>query len=302
MGIKVTGIWIYPVKSCRGIQVQSADIDEFGLKYDRIYMIVEPIRKTPGRFKSMSQKRYPKMAKLHQSIRPSHGAGKGTVTVTDSDTGSSIELPLQPLTDMSRVLPTELPFIPEDTNMLDMGDSYTDFFTSFMGKSCRLVYRDANRVVHGNPLERWDMDWSGFLWPRQIVTACTDNAPIHFVTEESLSTLSTEMGITVSPDRFRPSFILKGIAEPWDEEDWKLIHVEGVGRISVTSRQPRCQIPNVNPEAGKIDRLCQPTSWLKRNHQSDPSPVWGQSAIFGMMATHHKPGKSVSGPYPKRRS
>ena len=37
------------------------------------------------------------MAKLHQSIRPSHGAGKGTVTVTDSDTGSSIELPLQPL-------------------------------------------------------------------------------------------------------------------------------------------------------------------------------------------------------------
>lgn len=194
------------------------------------------------------------------------------------------------------MLPTELPFIPEDTNMLDMGDSFTGFFTSFMGKDCRLVYRDARRVVHGNPPSRWDMDWSGFLWPRRIVTACTDNAPIHFVTEESLSTLSTAMAVAIPPNRFRPNFILQGIAEPWDEENWKLIHVEGVGRVSVTCRQPRCQVPNVDPEAGKIDRLCQPTSWLKSNHQSDPSPVWGQSAMFGMMATHHKPGKS--GPVP----
>lgn len=36
----VSELWIYPIKSCRGIQVRHAEIDGRGLKFDRNFMVV----------------------------------------------------------------------------------------------------------------------------------------------------------------------------------------------------------------------------------------------------------------------
>jgi hypothetical protein len=36
----VSELWIYPIKSCRGVQVRHAEIDSRGFKYDRNFMIV----------------------------------------------------------------------------------------------------------------------------------------------------------------------------------------------------------------------------------------------------------------------
>lgn len=38
---RVTELWIYPIKSCRGIRLQELIIDEFGPQYDRQWMIVD---------------------------------------------------------------------------------------------------------------------------------------------------------------------------------------------------------------------------------------------------------------------
>lgn len=38
---RVTELWIYPIKSCRGISVSSLEIDQFGPRYDRQWMIVD---------------------------------------------------------------------------------------------------------------------------------------------------------------------------------------------------------------------------------------------------------------------
>lgn len=42
---RVTELWIYPIKSCRGISVSELEIDEFGPKYDRQWMIVDETNK-----------------------------------------------------------------------------------------------------------------------------------------------------------------------------------------------------------------------------------------------------------------
>lgn len=149
-----------------------------------------------------------------------------------------------------------MPMIPEDINMLDMGDAYGAFFSAFLGRECRLAYRDPNRVSHGPQPDRWDMKWREFLWRRKAVTSCTDNAPLHFVTEESLAKLSAEMGDFVAAERFRANFIVRGADEPWDEETWKLIGVEGVGRISVTvgNQGVRCPM-STRPKGGSIESV-----------------------------------------------
>jgi uncharacterized protein YcbX len=41
MPITITKLYLYPIKSCRGIPVSSAKIAPLGFKYDRNYMLVE---------------------------------------------------------------------------------------------------------------------------------------------------------------------------------------------------------------------------------------------------------------------
>lgn len=59
--IHIEALWIYPLKGASPIRVESALVDTWGLQYDRIYMLVEQDRKQDNMFKSMSQKRYPKV-------------------------------------------------------------------------------------------------------------------------------------------------------------------------------------------------------------------------------------------------
>lgn len=41
MTISISKLFLYPIKSCRGIQVDSAEITPLGFKNDRAYMLVE---------------------------------------------------------------------------------------------------------------------------------------------------------------------------------------------------------------------------------------------------------------------
>lgn len=58
----VSGIYIYPVKSCRGIGLNSAKLNERGLEYDRQWMVVD----NDGNF--LSQREHPKMALIRVSL------------------------------------------------------------------------------------------------------------------------------------------------------------------------------------------------------------------------------------------
>jgi len=39
--VSVSQLWVYPLKSARGIRVESSKLGPFGFEYDRIYMLVE---------------------------------------------------------------------------------------------------------------------------------------------------------------------------------------------------------------------------------------------------------------------
>lgn len=173
-----------------------------------------------------------------------------------------------------------------------MGDSCAAFFSTFMKRSdIRLAYRDEAREVYGPTPEAADytslLSW---MWPRKQLTACTDAAPLHFITQDSLDELSLMSGHEVEAWRFRPNFVLKGVGAPWVEEEWKAIDVPGAGRISVTARCPRCSVPDVDIETGKRHVVNRPGALLKAVHQSDPSPTWGGHPMFGMWAMHHAVG------------
>ena len=63
--ITVSQLWIYPLKSCRGIRVDSAQLSAFGFEHDRIYMLVEesPVKDDSSKtiWTAMTMRTWPKV-------------------------------------------------------------------------------------------------------------------------------------------------------------------------------------------------------------------------------------------------
>ena len=64
---RVTGLWCYPIKSCRGVgPLAAAAVARTGLQGDRRWALVDAAR--GGRF--LSQRRCPGMARIRPSLPP----------------------------------------------------------------------------------------------------------------------------------------------------------------------------------------------------------------------------------------
>jgi uncharacterized protein YcbX len=60
--IKVKELWVYPIKSCKGVSLPSSLVSKTGFLYDRVMMIVDQS------YKFQTQRNLPKMALIKTSI------------------------------------------------------------------------------------------------------------------------------------------------------------------------------------------------------------------------------------------
>src|SRR5215211_8304110 len=81
--VVLSGLYVYPIKSCAGISLQSADLSATGLCHDRRWMLVDET----GEF--MSQRAHPRMALISTHLSDEH------LTVGASDM-PNLQVPLQP--------------------------------------------------------------------------------------------------------------------------------------------------------------------------------------------------------------
>ena len=79
----LSGLYVYPIKSCAGISLQSADLSATGLCHDRRWMLVDET----GEF--MSQRAHPRMALISVRFAPE----RMIVSAPDID---ELEIPLYP--------------------------------------------------------------------------------------------------------------------------------------------------------------------------------------------------------------
>src|SRR5688572_14746362 len=121
--LRLTEIWIYPIKSLGGIPLKSAKVMEKGLQHDRRFMLVGE----DGLF--MTQRIYPKMALFKPSI------DKDQLTVKFQH--EQISIPAQPTT----ILPGKSVHIWDDAvSAQEIDSTYNQWFSDHLGINCRLVY------------------------------------------------------------------------------------------------------------------------------------------------------------------
>ncbi len=283
--IAVSGLFVYPIKSCAGVAVDSALITPRGFEHDRLYMIVDANR----RF--VSQRKCPRMA----LIRPTVTASGGLFIATDNG-----KFELTPRTKGDTVIVTVWR---SDCAAIDQGDEAANFLAEFMGMpDVRLVVRCQflgaiwicvmrNGIDLFSPFFFFVFSFlqlisdecvrevePGYVTPRVYQTTFSDGYPFLITSEASLTDLAEKVGRDISMNRFRPNIVLKGGMGPFDEDYWETLKI-GNSIFTLPKICSRCKIPTVDPEKGTFDSDNQPTVALRKFRRAGQKVLFGQNAV-----------------------
>ncbi len=251
--IRITSLHIYPLKGGRGIAVDQFDLDRFGPRDDRRWMVVDPdgalvTQREFGRLCQVGA--VPETASLRLTA-----PGQSPLTVPRPRTGAT--------TRVVRVWD-------DHVGAVDLGDEAAQWLTGFLGAPTRLVYcpDDAERTT--------DPDYDAVGSP----VSFADGYPVLVVSEASLADLNTRLAAPLPMNRFRPNIVVTGV-EPFGEDGWRRFEVAGIPFDGV-KLCARCPVPTTDQDTG--ERAPEPlrtmATFRKRNG----------GVMFGMNAVHRALG------------
>ena len=270
---KVTSIIVYPLKSARGVPVQKHVLDERGLAFDRIWMVVDE----NGAF--LSQRRAPKLATIEVKLPTSH------------------QDPLRASAPGAK--PLVAPVVHGDASSVrcwddrcaayDQGDAAAAWFANVLGVEGARLVRMADgarrqcdrRYAHAGSL-----------------TAFSDGFPLLLASEASLGELNQRLKArgkpTVPMNRFRPNVTIAGDAArlgPFDEDGWGGVSISGLRwpqrrhgvAFGVVKPCARCKMPTIDQVTGVPDK--RGTSQATRGTPDDDDEGGGPAAEAEPTAT-----------------
>lgn len=255
----LSGLYLYPVKSLRGLRLESATIDALGLAGDRRFLVVDP----DGKF--ITQRTCPRMARIATALSTDaltlSAEGHGTVSVGRASDPSAPLLPVNVWS--SHGLQAE-----------DCGPEAAAWLAAFLATPCRLVRAGAafDRPV-AKPGKARPGDRVGFA----------DAYPLLGLGEASVADLNDRLAALgedpVPLDRFRPNLVFAGAA-PFAEDTWPRFRV---GSVVFRAGGPcaRCIMTTTDQLTGERGREPLRTLATYRRDAADPTAVnFGQNLFI----------------------
>ena len=210
--LRLTALYLYPVKSCRGLAVAAAAVAAHGLVGDRRFLVVD----AEDRF--LTQRVHPRMALITTTLT------SDALTLSSPQHGS-VSIPLA-----SNLRPqactTRSVVVWKDTVTADdCGDEPAAWLSDFLGLPCRLVHAGA---AYSRPLpaRKLPSTLDVRLSTRHEVSFA-DGFPFLVIAEESLADLNARLGAPLPMNRFRPNLVVAGAA-PYAEDTWGRFRIGGV--------------------------------------------------------------------------
>lgn len=237
---RIARLFVYPIKSCAGIEMPEALLTETGLDLDRAWMVVD----SEGEF--VTQREEPRMA----LIQPAFKRG-----------GTELQLRAPGMLALHLVVdaveaPTRVRVWNDVVPAYDMGDIAAQWFTDYLGLNEQGLPRaDAPkyRLVRFDPEHRRlsSLQWTGGVEaPNQF----SDGYPVLVLGQAALEGLNERLQAQghepVDIRRFRPNIVLEGL-EAHDEDrvgPLQIAAAEGPVVLTPVKPCPRCPIPNIDPD------------------------------------------------------
>ncbi|MGH7504472.1 MAG: MOSC domain-containing protein [Longimicrobiales bacterium] len=241
-------LYLYPVKGARGARVERLELDDFGARGDRRWMMVGP----DGVF--VSQRELPALARIRAAydddVLVLSGAAHPTVSVRT------------PADDAARV---SVRIWHDTTEAVDAGDEAAGWLASVLGRALRLVYMpdDVVRPVH-----------PGFARPGDRVSFA-DGFPFLLISQAALDGLNERLATPLPMNRFRPNLVVDGVAAH-AEDGWKRIAIGDV-EVDIVKPCARCVVTTVNQDTG--ERGTEPLRTLAEYRRLGSNVMFGQNGI-----------------------
>lgn len=255
----VTALYIYPVKGCRGVRVESAEVARRGFSRDRRYMIVD----ADGRF--VTQREMPRLALVKAAL----DEPDKSIRLEAPGLGA-VDLPLEHETGARRVIQ-----VWDHHGEAVPHREGSAWICRLLGPNHALVYMPESEIRLVNP---------DHARPGEILNFA-DAYPVLLISEASLADLNGRLADPITMDRFRPNIVVGGTTA-FAEDGWTTMTISGVG-FRGAKRCDRCVVTTVDPETG--ERGHEPLRTLATYRKED-GKVW-----FGMNLIHDGPGTLVVG-------
>lgn len=254
MNIKLSQIYVYPIKSLAGIKLNEGQLTKRGLHLDRRWVLVDADNKL------ITQRGYPTLCLLQQAI---------------TETGIHIYNRNKP--DQQIIIPfehtgTEIQEVDIWDNIcqgVSVNDKVDAFFSDYLQMPCKLLFQPDNLERVLNKTNAADGHQTTF----------TDGYPYMILSEASLQDLNKRIGGNsdegLKMNRFRPNFVVKG-CDPYAEDTWKKFQL---GNIVFHQAKPcvRCSMTTIEQETAQKHKAQEPLRTLQTYRR------WGkEGVIFGM--------------------
>ncbi|KAI1409571.1 MOSC domain-containing protein [Hypoxylon sp. FL1857] len=145
--IKITELYIYPIKSLRPLSVPAAQLRREGLQYDRRFMLLKV--EADGRYKNIQTAYFPECTLFHQALDGDHVVvsyripARPLIDPPPPAQRTALRVPLNPSIDGAEAVDIKL--FGSDTVAYRMGGPYDAWFSACLGYDAILVYIGDNR-------------------------------------------------------------------------------------------------------------------------------------------------------------
>ena len=247
----ISGLYVYPIKSCKGISCQEAELAETGLRFDRHWAVID----RHGEF--VTQRDLPRMALVTPRLEADR-------LVLSAPGVAALALPLRHGT---RRL--EVRIWGDRCFGLDQGDEAARWLRAFLDRDLRLARFDDSAPRHRG---------AGHGAEQAASTEFADGYAILVLSEASLGELNGRLEKPVPMNRFRPNIVLAGV-DAHDEDHFRALEADGV-ELRLVKPCIRCQITLTDQDTGEVGTEPLHTLASYRSHPKLGGVAFGQNAVI----------------------
>lgn len=245
--LRVSHLYIYPVKSLGGIALETAKVTDRGFQYDRRWMLVDHNNLF------LSQREVHQMALLKlkitdSGIRVSHAVKNGSYTIPFAPAKNEFAQ----VTIWDDVCTGQ--FVSEQADQ---------WFSGMLEIPCRLVYM---------PEHSRRLTDQRYTAPESI-TSFSDAYPFLLIGQSSLDDLNSRLAEPLPMSRFRPNIVFAG-GKPYEED---LMHTFTIGNITFCGVKlcARCVMTTIDQQTAIAGK--EPLKTLARYRNKNHKIMFGQN-------------------------
>ncbi len=247
--LTLSEINIYPIKSLGGISLQSAVVEERGLKYDRRWVLVDESKTF------FTQRDFPEMALINVLVE-----------------NNGLKLQHKVKTIEPLFVPFEFEHSVKDKVVIwddiVIGEFYNpqidEWFSDILGIKCRLV-----------KMPESTMRTVDETYAKNKIVSFADGYPFLIIGQSSLDDLNSKLEKPLPMNRFRTNFVFTG-GRPFEEDNWKKFKI---GNVNFEAVKPcaRCVITTTDQDTA--ERFKEPLLTLSKFRNFNNKVLFGMNLV-----------------------